>query len=57
MRDKGIVSAAPQEGDQQFEAALRPKRLDDFTGQPKLKEILKIAVQAARERGEAIRAG
>ncbi len=54
MREKGIVSAAPQEGDQQFETALRPKRLDDFTGQPKLKEILKIAVQAARERGEAM---
>jgi len=53
-REKGIVSAAPQDADLQFEAALRPRRLDDFTGQPKLKEILKIAVQAARERGEAM---
>jgi Holliday junction DNA helicase RuvB len=54
MRDKGIVSPAPQEGDRQFEAALRPKSLDEFTGQPRVKEILKIAVQAARQRGEAL---
>ncbi len=54
MREKGIVSPTPQEDEQQFEAALRPKRLADFTGQPKLKEILGIAIQAARERGEAL---
>src|SRR5262245_17465140 len=54
MRDKGIASSAPQEGEQQFEAALRPRRLADFTGQPKLKENLAIAIEAARKRGEAM---
>lgn len=54
MREKGIASASCQEGDQQFEAALRPRRLDDFTGQPKLKENLAIAIEAARRRGEAM---
>lgn len=54
MREQGIASATRQEGDQQFEAALRPRRLEEFTGQPKLKENLSIAIAAARRRGEAM---
>lgn len=54
MREQGIASGSRQEGEQQFEAALRPKRLDDFTGQTKLKENLSIAIEAARQRGEAM---
>jgi Holliday junction DNA helicase RuvB len=54
MREKGIVSAAAREDERQFEAALRPQRLADFTGQPKLKDILAIAIEAARMRGEPL---
>src|SRR5215831_13668867 len=54
MPDRRIVSAAPQEGDQQLAAALRPRRLNDFTGQTKLKENLSIAIEAAKHRGEAM---
>src|SRR5438552_11885496 len=54
MADPRIVSASPQEGDAQFEAGLRPRRLKDFTGQTKLKEILAIGIEAARQRGEAL---
>lgn len=54
MREKGIASAAALDGEQQFEAALRPSRLADFTGQAKLKENLSIAIEAARGRGEAM---
>ena len=54
MREKGIVSAAPLEGERQLEASIRPLQLTDFTGQPKVKEILAIAIQAARERGDAM---
>jgi Holliday junction DNA helicase RuvB len=54
MKDRGIVSAAPQEGELQFEASLRPRRLEEFTGQTKLKENLAIAIEAARKRGEAM---
>jgi Holliday junction DNA helicase RuvB len=54
MREKGIVSAAALEGERQLEAALRPTRLEDFTGQPKVKEILSIAIEAAKRRGEAM---
>src|SRR5262249_9183686 len=54
MADPRIVSAAAQEGDLQFEAGLRPRRLKDFHGQPKLKELLAIGIEAARQRGEAM---
>ena len=54
MRDQGIVSATQQEDERQFELTLRPTRLADFTGQPKLKENLSIAIEAAKQRGEAM---
>jgi len=54
MRDRGIISAAAREDERQFEASLRPRRLSEFTGQSKLKEILSIAIEAARQRGEAM---
>jgi Holliday junction DNA helicase RuvB len=49
-----MVSPAPQEDERQFEAALRPTRLDEFAGQPHVKENLKIAIEAANRRGEAM---
>jgi holliday junction DNA helicase RuvB len=52
--DPRIVSASPQDEEAQFEAGLRPRRLDDFTGQTKLKENLAIAIAAARKRDEAM---
>ena len=54
MRETGIASSEPLEGERQFEAALRPTKLADFTGQPKLKENLSIAIEAAKKRGEAM---
>lgn len=54
MREQGIVSSAALEGERQFEAALRPTKLADFTGQPGLKENLSIAIEAAKLRGEAL---
>ncbi len=40
--------------DPALEMTLRPAVFDDFTGQAKVRERLEIAVQAARQRGEAI---
>src|SRR5579862_2983163 len=54
MRDEGIVSASLREEERQFEAALRPNLLADFAGQPKVKENLQIAIEAAKKRGEAM---
>jgi holliday junction DNA helicase RuvB len=54
MRENGMISATPQEDDRQFESALRPTRLDDFAGQPHVREQLAIAIEAAKLRGEAM---
>src|SRR5881296_1020116 len=54
MRESEIVSASVQEEERQIEASLRPRRLEDFTGQTKLKENLSIGIEAARQRGEAM---
>lgn len=40
--------------DQAFEAALRPSAFDDFVGQAKVVENLKVFIQAARQREEAL---
>ena len=37
-----------------LEMTLRPSLFSDFTGQPKVKERLEIAVAAAKQRGEAL---
>src|SRR5262249_31439252 len=49
-----IVSAAPVEDDSSFELKLRPRRLAEFIGQPKVKENLSVAIEAAKSRGEAL---
>jgi Holliday junction DNA helicase RuvB len=54
MRDRGVISAAAREEERQFEASLRPRRLAEFIGQSRLKEVLGIAIEAARQRGEAM---
>src|SRR3954449_5842959 len=38
----------------ELEASLRPRRLEDFVGQERLKEQLRVAVEAAAARGEAL---
>jgi Holliday junction DNA helicase RuvB len=40
--------------DDEVERSLRPRRLDDFVGQERIKEQLDIALQAAKARGEAL---
>ena len=43
-----------QEGDEEVEQSLRPRRLDDFVGQERTKEQLEIALEAAKARGDAL---
>lgn len=54
MRANAMTSAAPRDDERQFEAALRPERLEDFAGQTHVKEQLAIAIEAAKLRGEAM---
>jgi Holliday junction DNA helicase RuvB len=44
--------ALPAEDD--LDRSLRPKRLDDFVGQDRVKEQLRVFIEAARARGEAL---
>jgi len=54
MPDRRIISASAQEDDIQFEVGLRPRTLEDFVGQSRLKENLSIAIKAALQREEAM---
>jgi len=49
-----IVSNKPSPEDIPLDASLRPKALDDFIGQNKIKENLNIAIAAAKGRGEPL---
>ena len=40
--------------EQQIEVTLRPQRFDDYIGQERLKKNLKLAIEAAKKRGEPI---
>src|SRR5438552_6160026 len=42
------------EEDQELEQTLRPRRLDEFVGQERVKEQLAVALEATRARGEAL---
>ena len=51
-----IISGACLPGDHEPEIlSLRPERLVDYVGQLDVVETLKIAIEAARQRGEPLR--
>jgi Holliday junction DNA helicase RuvB len=54
MSDERILNPKPGEDDQQVEKSLRPKRLAEFIGQEKVIDQLKIAIAAAKGRGEPL---
>ncbi|MEN9438189.1 MAG: hypothetical protein RIR09_2844, partial [Pseudomonadota bacterium] len=52
---KRMVSAAPTSPQEEaIERALRPKLLDEYVGQAKIREQLEIFISAAKKRGEAL---
>ena len=54
MAEKHLTSPALVEEEVAIDKALRPARLDEFVGQTQLKENLKVFLQAAVQRGEAL---
>jgi Holliday junction DNA helicase RuvB len=54
MTDPRLVTGAQVDEDLQYEAGLRPRRLDDYIGQERVKENLSVSIQAARQRGDAL---
>jgi holliday junction DNA helicase RuvB len=53
-RRERIVSGAAIEDDARIDASVRPKRLEEYIGQKRVKENISIALEAARSRGEAL---
>jgi len=49
-----IVSGQPLDEDATLDTTLRPKRLADFVGQPRIKDNLGIAIAAAKQRAEPL---
>ena len=49
-----IIASRKMAEDQDTELSLRPRRMDEYIGQEKVKEKLQIFIQAALERGEAL---
>jgi holliday junction DNA helicase RuvB len=54
MSEPAVTAAALAPEDDDLELSLRPRRLDEFVGQPRLKEQLAIALEATKGREEAL---
>ena len=54
MTDARLVSPGRGDDDAQYEAGLRPRTLDDYIGQERVRENLHVSIKAANQRGEAL---
>jgi len=54
MEDDRIIAAQPTPEDEVVDASIRPRRLDDYLGQQPVREQMKIYIEAARQRAEAM---
>ncbi|SFG31125.1 Holliday junction DNA helicase subunit RuvB [Lachnospiraceae bacterium C7] len=52
--NKRVISTKIQEEDVKIEKTLRPQKLDDYVGQEKIKNNLKVYIEAAKQRSEAL---
>ena len=53
-QDERIISTGSFGSEQDFEYSLRPRTMEEYVGQAKAKENLKVFVEAARQRREAL---
>ncbi|WBA80156.1 Holliday junction branch migration DNA helicase RuvB [Endozoicomonas sp. GU-1] len=49
-----LISASERPSEEAQDRAIRPVRLREYTGQPKVREQMEIFIQAARKRGDAL---
>jgi Holliday junction DNA helicase RuvB len=49
-----IIAGAPKEEDEPFDASLRPRQLSEYVGQNKVKDNLRISIEAAKQRGDPL---
>jgi holliday junction DNA helicase RuvB len=52
--DPRLVNASRLDDDAQYEAGLRPRLLDEYIGQERVRRNLDVSIAAARQRGEAL---
>src|SRR5437867_1118438 len=52
--DDRLVTASRVDEDAQYEAGLRPRRLDEYIGQDRIRENLHVAIAAAKQRAEPL---
>jgi len=52
--DRFVDPSTPDIVEENFERALRPKKLDEYVGQEKIREQLEIFIDAAKKRNEAL---
>ena len=53
-QEERIISTRNIDGENDYEYSLRPRTIDEYVGQPKVKENLDVFIQAAKERREAL---
>jgi holliday junction DNA helicase RuvB len=54
MPDERLISPTRADEDVQYEAGLRPRVLDEYIGQDRVRENLQVAIAAARQRREPL---
>src|SRR5438876_8832912 len=54
MTEERLISPSRAADDVQYEAGLRPRLLDEYIGQDRIRENLQVAIAAARQRQESL---
>jgi holliday junction DNA helicase RuvB len=54
MNEVRLVSPGRGDDEAQYEAGLRPRTLDEYIGQARVRENLHVSIEAAKQRGEAL---
>ena len=52
--DERLITPGRVDDDAQYEAGLRPRTLDEYIGQDRLRDNLQVSIAAARGRREAL---
>ncbi len=54
MEEERFISSSMNLGEEEVETSLRPKNFSDYVGQEKVKNNLKIFIEASKKRGDAL---
>ena len=54
MEDTRLITPQLREEDSELDRSIRPRKMEEYIGQTRVKENLKIFIEAARKRGESL---